>query len=251
VPGPFPWEFLARVTSALEAQHDPVRAAAMAKYMKGHFAYAGVPAPAVGLIFREAVQRLAPPTQGDLGIVVGHLWERPEREYQYLGCSLLARNVKRCDASLLAVVHTAVTTKSWWDTVDSLAANVAGPLVQAHPELVDVMDRWVVSDNMWLARTAILHQLRFRARTDEERLFRYCLARAGDREFFIRKAIGWALREYSKQAPQAVVAFVNENAGAFSPLSQREALKWLAVRASGRRLAEAEGLAEALSPPVA
>lgn len=233
----FTGTFLGRLAAGLEAGRDPVRAVAMARYMKGLFSYAGMPAPAVERLAREALTGLAAPTQDEVIATVLRLWALPEREYQYIACSLLARNVKRCDAALLETVRALVTTKSWWDTVDTLAANVAGPLVFAHPALAAEMDRWAASENMWLARTAILHQLRYKGRTDAARLFAYCTNRAGDREFFIRKAIGWGLREYSKTDPRAVVAFVAANRESLSPLSRREALKWLSVRESGKRAA--------------
>ena len=92
------------------------------------------------------------------------------------------------------------------------------------------MDEWIVDDDIWLARTAILHQNRAKAATDPMRLFRYCEFRAGDKEFFIRKAIGWALREYSKTDAAAVRAFVDDHAADLSGLSRTEALKWLARR---------------------
>ena len=101
-----------------------------------------------------------------------------------------------------------ITTKSWWDTVDGLAAWTAGPLVAANPELLATMDRWIVSDNICLARTAIIFQLGYKDRTDADRLFRYAAARAEDTEFFIRKAIGWALRQYAREDADAGRAFV-------------------------------------------
>ncbi|MEX2081800.1 MAG: DNA alkylation repair protein, partial [Dehalococcoidia bacterium] len=108
-----------------------------------------------------------------------------------------------------------------------LAANVAGRLVRDHPELAGTMDRWVEAEDMGLARTAILHQLRFKGATDSQRLFRYCEQKAPETEFFIRKAIGWALREYSKTDAGAVRRFVAEHDGELSGLSRREALLWL------------------------
>jgi len=100
---------------------------------------------------------------------------------------------------------------------------VAGALVAAHPELVAVMDAWMDSDSLRLTRVAILHQERYAPRTDRDRLFAYCLHRAGDREFFIRKAIGWALRSSARVAPEAVACFLAGNGHLLSSLSRREA----------------------------
>jgi 3-methyladenine DNA glycosylase AlkD len=100
--------------------------------------------------------------------------------------------------------------------------------VAAHPEAVATMEDWLVDENMWLARTAIIHQLTYKGRTDTARLFRYCLARADHKDFFIRKAIGWALRQYAWTDPAAVREFVHAHAAELSPLSVREATKNLA-----------------------
>src|SRR5262249_25589456 len=129
--------------------------------------------------------------------------------------------------TLLPTVAELITTKSWWDTVDTLASDTVGPMVRNHPELLSTMDEWVRDDNLWIARTAILHQLSYKEDTDADRLFRYCLAQAGHRDFFIRKAIGWALRQYAHTNPEAVRAFLAGHGDLLSPLSVREAGKHL------------------------
>ncbi len=118
-----------------------------------------------------------------------------------------------------------VTTVPWWDTVDLLAAHVVGALVAADPALAAEMDRWSADDDLWLVRTALLHQLRHKERTDTDRLFHYCLRQSGHPDFFVRKAIGWALREYAKTDPGAVRDFLAREGDQFAPLSVREALK--------------------------
>lgn len=133
------------------------------------------------------------------------------------------REVRHAPASFLATLRWLVTHKSWWDTVDSLAHST-GILVQAHPELVDAMDTWIDDKNFWVARVAILHQLSYKHDTDATRLFDYCARRATDTEFFIRKAIGWALRQYARTDMPAVKDFVASHPE-LSPLSAREALK--------------------------
>jgi 3-methyladenine DNA glycosylase AlkD len=106
-----------------------------------------------------------------------------------------------------------------------LAAHVVGQLVAADDELAAVMDEWIEDDDLWIARTALLHQLAYKDRTDPDRLFAYCLRRGTHPDFFIRKAIGWSLREYAKTDPGAVRAFVSAERERLSPLSVREALK--------------------------
>lgn len=119
-----------------------------------------------------------------------------------------------------------ITTKSWWDTVDCIAPQCCGPLFAREPQLIQrYSERWVVSDHLWLRRAALLFQLKFKEQTDEALLFRYILLNADSDEFFIQKAIGWALREYAKTAPDTVRRFIQEHP--LKPLSKRESLKWL------------------------
>jgi len=198
----------------------------MAAYMRHQFTFFGIPAPAQRRLAASVWRDLPAPTEADVVAFTAACWAEPERELQYAACDYAIRHVRVCGAGFLEHVRTLLTTKSWWDTVDALAASVVGPLVIAHPPLVTVMDDWIDDDDRWLARTAIIPQLHAKDRTDTARLFGYCARRAGDREFFIAKAIGWALREYSKTDAGAVREFVTTHPE-LSPLSAREALKWL------------------------
>jgi 3-methyladenine DNA glycosylase AlkD len=192
--------------------------------MRDQFAFFGIPLPVVTTIARRVTADLPPPGgDRELAAVTLACWKLPEREYQHFGVWYTRRFVGRAGPGFAPTLERLVTTRSWWDTVDGLATHVAGPLVAAHPGLVAVMDRWIGSENLWLARVAILHQERWKERTDADRLFRYCLRRASDREFFLRKAIGWALRSYAKVAPEEVAAFVAAHRGELSGLSRREA----------------------------
>jgi 3-methyladenine DNA glycosylase AlkD len=133
-------------------------------------------------------------------------------------------------ADLLAALERLLTTEPWWDTVDSLATHAVGSIVRRHPDERTTMERWLEGDDLWLTRTAILHMNRWKAGTDRDWLFAACLRRADHPDFFIRKAIGWALREHSKVDAAAVVTFVHDHAGELSGLSRREALMWLERR---------------------
>ncbi len=211
--------------AALEAVAVPEQAAPMAAYMKNHFEFLGVKSPEAR---KAAKPTLAAGKQADadeLMAFADDCWEQPEREFQYVACIVLRRWISTLEPEHIEDLERLVTTKSWWDTVDSLAAWSVGRLVYANRELVDVMDQWIESENMWLARTAIIHQLSFKAETDADRLFRYADLRAEDTEFFIRKAIGWALRQHAREDPDRVRAFVAANEDRLSGLSKREALK--------------------------
>ena len=218
---------LDRLTAAFEPRRDPGRAAQMTAYLRGQFPFLGIMKPERVALSREAIAGLDRPTERDLADVAAACWKRAEREYQYAGIWYVRRHGSALGAGFIGKAERLVVTKSWWDTVDDLAANVVGELVKRHPELHREMDRWIESENIWLARAAILHQLRYRSDTDAARLFAYCLRRATDREFFIRKAIGWALREYTKTDHRAVLAFLRENDASLATLSKREAMKWI------------------------
>lgn len=220
---PLAAEILARLTRVFGAARDPERAPAMAAYMRDKFPFLGIQSPAQRMLAREVLAGLPRPAEADLRDVAEGCWALPEREYQYFACGLLRRHARVCSAGFIETARHLVVTKPWWDTVDALAAHLVGTLVSTHPQLVSTMDKWVVDPDLWLVRTAILHQLRYKEQTDAERLFRYCTRQAGHTDFFVRKAIGWALREYAKTDPAAVRAYVASHR--LAPLSAREALK--------------------------
>lgn len=209
---------------ALSVVADSAKAPAMRAYMRDQFAFLGAPTPTrrkqLGPLIKRAQRELS---ESAILILAEALWALPEREYQYAAVDLLARCAGKLDVTALAALQALVLSKSWWDTVDGLATAVIGDLVRRHPVLQGRMDVWSRADDVWLRRVAILHQLRWKQDTDAGRLFRYCSDNATDSEFFIRKAIGWALREYAYTNPDAVRGFVNTTA--LSPLSRREALK--------------------------
>jgi 3-methyladenine DNA glycosylase AlkD len=207
----------------LRAAADPARAVAMRAYMRDQFPFLGLPSPVLTALVRAA--GLPRPTEAELTEQAMFLWAQPEREFQYVACGQLRRHVKVCGPGFLDIARRLIVAKSWWDTVDTLASHTVGPLVRKHPELSATMDAWVAEENLWLVRTAILHQLGYKDSTDAKRLFRYCVARAGHPDFFIRKAIGWALREYSRTDPAAVRGFVRAHETLLSGLSKREALR--------------------------
>ena len=225
-------ELLAAVAASFRAAADADRAAAQRAYMRDQFPYLGITTPeqrrlAKAVLKGSALRGAAQPTTADCVTLAVHCWKLPEREFRYFAVDYLVTNVKRCDSSLLPTVRTLITTDSWWDTIDPLATRVVGPLVAADPGLVATMDAWVRDENLWIVRTAILHQLHYKVATDEQRLFEYCALQAGHPDFFIRKAIGWALREYAYTAPDAVRAFLDRERDKLSPLSVREAAKHL------------------------
>lgn len=216
---------LERLTATYGAAADPARAAPMRAYMKDVAPFLGLTTPVRRALSRTVVEGTPRPDETDCTAVALRCWRLPEREYQYFAVDYLRRHARVLSSGFLPVARHLVSTTPWWDTVDLLAAHVVGALVAADPALKADMDAWIVDEDLWIARTALLHQLRYKERTDTERLFTYCLHQSGHPDFFIRKAIGWALREYAKTDPEAVRGFLAREKGRFAPLSVREALK--------------------------
>ena len=218
---------VAALRAALTEVAVPADVEPMEAYMKDQFRFLGVRSAGVRAVAKPLLRAAGQMDGNTIVDFVYRCWEEPEREFQYVGALLTRRHVKKLDPSHLPDIEHFITSRSWWDTVDSLAAWTVGPLVSANPELKAVMDQWATDDNLWLARTAIIHQLGFKENTDAQRLFHYAELQAGHTDFFIRKAIGWALRQYARVEPDAVRRFVAEHEDELSPLSRREALKHL------------------------
>ncbi|MFJ9247485.1 DNA alkylation repair protein [Streptomyces sp. NPDC101776] len=216
---------LERLTATYGAAADPERAVPMRAYMKDVAPFLGLTTPVRRALSRTVLEGTPRPDEADCTAIALRCWELPEREYQYFAVDYLRRHVRHCTSGFLPVARHLVSTVPWWDTVDALASHVVGGLVAADPRLTADMDVWIVDDDLWVARTALLHQLRYKERTDTARLFAYCLRQSGHPDFFIRKAIGWCLREYAKTDPEAVRDFLAREKGRFAPLSVREALK--------------------------
>lgn len=200
----------------------------MAAYMRDKFAFFGIPSRERRVLQRRAATGLPAPMGVELIEVASALWAPDQRECQYAACDHLIRHVGALGTDSLAAIEGLVSEKSWWDTVDALATRVVGPVVAGGGTAARaVMDRWLDSPEMWLARAAILHQLHYGQDTDADWLFAACLRWAPSREFFLAKAIGWSLRQYARTDPAAVAAFVAAHTDALSSLSRREALKHL------------------------
>ncbi|WP_310235648.1 DNA alkylation repair protein [Brevibacillus nitrificans] len=194
----------------------------MRKYMKDHFPFLGIKAPLRKELSKRLLKEQGIPD--DWETVVRQLWAMPEREFQYVAMDLLEKVKKRLEAGHLRLVEELITTKSWWDTVDYLAAHTVGTLFRLFPALIAPTNAgWIASGNLWLQRTTILFQLSYKEKTDRELLFSNIRIYKDSQEFFIQKAIGWSLREYAKTDAAAVLRFVEQTP--LASLSRREALK--------------------------
>ena len=223
-------EFAKSVVAALAPVADPAARAGMRAYMKNQFEFLGVKTPVRRATVVGLIQAQKNATASDLLRCARRLWAMPEREYQYVAVDLLAWHAGKLTPEGLPALFALVRKKSWWDTVDALAGVIGRVLKQAcavDPAAQCVMDEALLSDNLWIRRVAIIHQLGWRDHTDAKRLFRYASACAHEKDFFIRKAIGWALRDYARHAPAEVRAFLRANGCNQSPLAVREAGKHL------------------------
>ncbi|MFF4536621.1 DNA alkylation repair protein [Streptomyces aureus] len=216
---------LDRLTTVYPAGADPERAASMRSYMKDIAPFLGLTTPERRALSRTVLRGTARPDERDCAALALRCWQLPEREYQYFAVDYLRRHVSRLSSGFLPVARHLVSTVSWWDTVDLLAAHVVGGLVAADPRLRADMDAWIEDDDLWVVRTALLHQLRYKEDTDTGRLFAHCVRQSGHPDFFVRKAVGWCLREYAKTDPDTVRDFVARERTRLAPLSVREALK--------------------------
>jgi 3-methyladenine DNA glycosylase AlkD len=219
--------FVDAMTRGMAAAAVPADAGPMAAYMRHQFAFLGVKAPAQKAVVRAAVAEAGPPVdQDEVVAAIDALWTRPEREYRYAGCLLAVRFAPKASAALVEHVARWITTDPWWDTCDALARGCAGQVVRRHAELRSTMDRWLAGDDLWLIRAALIHMGGWKRDIDREWVFAACLAQAAHPDFFVRKAIGWILRDLAWVDPDAVLAFVDgPGAGVLSGLSKREALK--------------------------
>jgi 3-methyladenine DNA glycosylase AlkD len=216
--------YLAPLADRFRRAAKPANAAAMQRYMKGIAPFFGIKTPQRRALLKAHVDRYGLPPIAELPAICRSAFAQPEREWHYTAVDLLVRMAKKLGPEHLPVLEDLITSQSWWDTVDLLASNVVGVILKRHPkEIARWNTRWIESPDLWLNRTAILFQLKWKGDTDQDLLFANIRRHAGHTDFFIRKAIGWVLRAYSATDPDAVRAFARSTP--LAPLSLREALR--------------------------
>jgi 3-methyladenine DNA glycosylase AlkD len=225
-------EIAAFAGSELAARGDAARATTMAAYMRTDMPFYGVQRPARSDVERELRRRFPVHDHREYRETIEVLWAQPHREEKYLALHVARREQAFISIRHLDLYRRLIVEGAWWDLVDEMSHVVGVVLDADRPAMRPVLDDWIDDDDLWLRRSAIISQLDLRGRTDADQLFAYCLRRAHEREFFIRKAIGWALRQYARVAPDEVRAFCDANRTTLSPLSHREAMKHLGSIAS-------------------
>ncbi len=228
-------KFHRRVRAALRPLRDAKRAAGMRAYMRERFEYLGVKTPERRAAIAAILRAFGPADAAELRKAAEGLWEMHEREYQYVAADLLARYHAVLSLADLPWLLALAQQKSWWDTVDSLVKVVGKIVCRSGAAGRRAMDRAVRAENFWVRRIAMLHQLGLREETDTARLFRYADMLAPEKEFFIRKAIGWALRDYAWHDWRAVEKFLKSTSAPLSGLTVREASKNFLGAASARQ----------------
>lgn len=208
----------------LEKHANPTNALPMQKYMKGTSTFLGIKSPKRVALFKQFIkENPLPPYSETIGIV-NDLWAMPHRELHYCAIDLLFMQRKNYQKDDYLFFEKMIIENSWWDSVDSINSNILAHYFKKFPEQIrPVTEHWMESDNMWLQRVCLIFQLSYRKETDFTLMTDYILVLSESKEFFIQKAIGWALRQYARTNPQAVRHFVENNA--LKPLSIREALK--------------------------
>jgi len=220
---------LSHIEAALRPLANELQAVPMRNYMLDQFAFLGIRATPRRQALR-GLPKLNSLTAAELLALAEALWDLPEREFQYVAVDLLAKHYRQLDLDSLPRILQLVQRHSWWDTVDGLAGVVGDILLRSRSSRSDVqqhMDVCLNHSNLWVRRVAMLHQLGWRAQTDQARLLRFALVLAPETDFFIRKAIGWALRDYARTRPEVVRAFLTQHAQLLSGLTRREAGKHL------------------------
>ena len=217
---------LTQLRQDFEANEDTQIAQQMKDYMRGQYSYYGIKKPLRSKLEKSFLQTVRNADKSAPRDILLKLWALPQREYQMTAIEVMRKGEKYASIEYIDLYEKLITDKSWWDTVDMIACNSVGVFFKKFPEQIPIYtEKWMASGNIWLQRTALLFQLKYRDKTDFELLSDLIRRLADSEEFFIRKAIGWTLRQYSKFEPEEVRTFLAQSS--LSPLSVSEARKYL------------------------
>jgi len=221
-----PEVYFAPLKDVLERNAHAENAGYMKTYMKGRFSFYGLKQQPRRVLFNEFVKLNGLCDYENVKEHIQWLYYQPQREYDYCAMELLLKFKKKWDDSLIDYAKYLIVNNSWWDTVDLIATNIVGAYLKKNPHLVEtIMPDWIANDDMWLNRSAMIFQLKYKTETSTMWLSKSILPHIESKEFFHQKAIGWSLRQYSRHNSDWVIHFVNEHE--LKPLSRREALRLL------------------------
>lgn len=191
---------------------NPEIAEKQMQYMRNQFEFYGIKSPLWKTLTKNERQQNGLPSVDEVIPFCRWCMDDEHRELHYLAVDLLERTLKKQPSECIDFLEEMITTNSWWDTVDWIANKLVGKHFIKYPELIlPYTQKWIHSDNFWLQRTAIIFQLKYKGNTNKELLAKYILIRQDSQEFFIQKAMGWALREYAKTNPEWVAQFIMDH----------------------------------------
>lgn len=212
------------IRKVLKENYDEVQSKKMSSYMKNMFPFAGIPKPELKKLIAPILKVTAKEPLNWQYVI--DLWNEEAREAQYVALEYLTKHHKELMPEDISRLETLIISKSWWETVDTIDGFV-GEVVLKDDSLKEVMVKWSKSENMWLRRVSIDFQQRYKEKTDASLLEKIIVNNLNSDEFFINKAIGWSLREYSKTNPAWVKNFLDVYRTGLAPLSVKEASKYL------------------------
>ena len=216
---------LTKVVEKFKVNGNEENAKAMKAYLKDQFEFLGIKSPERKDLQKEFLKSIDKNSEINK-VWILQLWNYQYREFQYIAMDYLIKLKKNLKEEHMELIEVLIVTNSWWDTVDILASHMVGELCRMYPNLIEkYILKWAVSENVWLRRTAIIYQIKYKETVDTRMLEYAICENMSDNEFFIRKAIGWSLREYSKVNKSWVKEFISKNK--LSSLSAREASKYL------------------------
>jgi len=217
--------FIKELEVAFQEKGNTENAIAMEKYMKNRFAFFGIKTEERRTAFKAILANNKEEIKENSRKIALELLSKKQREFHYCAVEIVIKNLKNNYIKEdIQLIEKLLITNSWWDSVDSISKNILGEyLLELSEETTTVIERFSNSENMWLNRSALLFQLGYKQKTNADILFSECIKHSNSNEFFIQKAIGWALREYGKTNPGAIKTFVNQTQ--LKRLSEKEALK--------------------------
>jgi len=218
--------FIKNLQKKFEQYKDFNIAKKQSAYMKNLFPFLGLQKPIRAEIEKNVFNKNPIFHEKDLYFIIKKLFEMDFREYQYTACNLAYKYRKTFSKDTFFILEYMIRNKAWWDTVDIIAVKLLGFLLEKFPMLQENMDGWIDDKNLWIKRSALLFQLKYKNKTNNKKLFDYCEKAMNEENFFIKKAIGWVLREYSKTNKKAVKDFIEKNKNNLSRLSVREGSKY-------------------------
>ena len=220
-------DFISQLEAAFKQNKNEENAFQMKRYMKNLFSFYGIKTNERRAILHDLLKSNKQEISKNYREIALTLLKKEFRELHYCGIEILIKNLKRnYSKDEINLVETFLITNSWWDSVDTISKYLLGQyLIEFPSETEKVIERFSNSENRWLNRSAILFQLGYKKNTNYELLFSECVKHSQSKEFFIQKAIGWALREYGNVNPTLVINFVNNTD--LKPLSRKEAIRKL------------------------